>query len=384
MTTVTHIVPLFAPVIDGVGDYALKLAQSLRREYGIGSRFVVCDPTWVGPDSVDDFPVVGPKPVGDRGLDEALRDDRIVILHYVGYAYHPKGIPRWLVETLAEWQRYDPEAALITIFHEIWSSGPPWKSAFFLRPTQRSLIAQLLKQSRHAFVSTRSSLQSLNGIAPNKASFLPVSANVIPLGEPASHPRGSELFQPLIFGQPWTRRSASEQHLDFLRALHANRRLGRIFVMGKGASRNPACEDVALLKRALPSEEVTVLGETTVEEAARIFNEADFLLSPVRPRDFCKSSAVMSAFACSCPVAVPLQFANDDPAPLSARHFIIANDSDCHARYIESSPFQKWNLQRVAMQARSWFLEHADWPVIAAVIAEKLRAFSNPQRRVEK
>src|SRR4051812_44627710 len=108
MITVTHIVPLFAPVIDGVGDYALNLARTLRVNHEIDSRFVVCDPTWKGPARFDDFGIRGPEPFGDRGLNQALRDASQVILHYVGYAYHPKGIPRWLIETLAEWKRNDP------------------------------------------------------------------------------------------------------------------------------------------------------------------------------------------------------------------------------------------------------------------------------------
>jgi hypothetical protein len=384
MTTVTHIVPLFAPVIDGVGDYSLNLARALRSGHSLDSRFVVADPSWNGAGEVDGFSVIGPTTVEASRMSNAIENDGYVILHYVGYGYHRKGIPAWLVEAIEQWRLKNMAARLVTIFHEIWSSGPPWKSAFFLKPTQRALVARLLRQSCHAFVSTRSALRSLNRIAPNRTSFLPVSANILPLEEPKPHPRGSELFQPLIFGQPWTRRNAVERHVEFLRGLHRNRKLERVLVMGKGASNNAQGEDVGLLKRALPLEKIQVIGEVSAADAAKIFDQTDFLLSPTRPRDLCKSSAVMSAFACGCSVAVSPQFANDDPAPLSRTHFIVANDSDCRVRYLESSPFQKWNLQRVAAQARSWFLRNADWPTIAAHIAENLLIVSNAEAHAQK
>jgi glycosyltransferase involved in cell wall biosynthesis len=372
MITVTHIVPLFAPVIDGVGDYALNLARTLRVNHEIDSRFVVCDPTWKGPARFDDFGIRGPEPFGDRGLNQALRDASQVILHYVGYAYHPKGIPRWLIETLAEWKRNDPGVTLITVFHEIWSAGPPWKSVFFLQPTQRKLVAQLLDLSRHSFVSTRAAFEKLNAMAKSRVTLLPVSANILSTREPTPHPRGSELYQPLIFGQPWTRALAVKKHAELLRALQSQRLLERVLVMGHGAQSDPPSEDVVLLRSMLPKERVSVQGELPAMEASDIFDRADFLLCPTPASDLCKSSSAMSAFACGCPVVVAPWINNGSPDPLQPHHFLTVGDTDCELRNVTSLALRKWNLQRVAAQARAWFFENAAWPIVAAKFAQIL------------
>lgn len=368
MTTVTHIVPLFVPVIDGVGDYALNLARALRARHNIDSRFVVCDPTWRGAAEVDGFSIRGPEAMADRGLKEALAGSSRVILHYVGYGYHPKGVPQWLIDSFAQWKCKNTGATLLTVFHEIWSSGPPWKSAFYLKPVQRKLVFDLLELSSHAFVSTQGAFKQLN--APGKVTPLPVSANVHPLHEPTPHPRGTELYQPVIFGMPWTRLAAVKKHAELLRTLHAQRLLDRVLVAGYRANCDPASEDVAALRSIVPNEKISVLGELDATEAAEVFDRADFLLSPTPAQDLCKSSAAMSAFACECPVVVTPSSALI--APLQPQHFVVVSNSDCELRNVASLALRKWNLQRVATHARAWFLQNATWPALASKFEEKL------------
>src|SRR5437868_11444339 len=119
MTTVTHIVPLFAPVIDGVGDYALNLAKTLRAGHSIDSPFVVADPIWNGPTHIDGFAVAGPTSFETARLLDAIRKESCIVLHYVGYGYDRKGVPRWLVDGMDQWRAANPKARLITVFHEI-------------------------------------------------------------------------------------------------------------------------------------------------------------------------------------------------------------------------------------------------------------------------
>jgi hypothetical protein len=45
---VMTIVPRLPLLIDGVGDYALQLAQVLRCQHQIETEFIVCDPCWQG------------------------------------------------------------------------------------------------------------------------------------------------------------------------------------------------------------------------------------------------------------------------------------------------------------------------------------------------
>lgn len=384
MTTVTHIVPLFPPVIDGVGDYSLNLARALRSEHSIDSRFIVTDPIWKGPGEIDDFAVAGPTSFSSNALVEDLGRDQCVILHYVGYGYHRKGIPTWLVDAIERWCRGRSQTRLIIIFHEIWSNGPPWRSAFYLAPIQKRLVARLLRASAHAFTNALWAWRKLDRTRPSGATFLPVSANIQPTGEPAAHPRGSELFQPLIFGQEWTRVRAVQKHESLLRAFQQQNLIERALVMGKGAHLDPPSRDVAILKSILPVEKISVLGEKNAAEAAEIFDRADFLLCPIRPRDLCKSSSVMSAFACGCPVVVAPPHESESPDPLRPQHFVAITDSECQLRDLASFSLRKWNLQRVAIQARAWFQENAAWPVIAARIAEKISAMPVKRASVEK
>jgi hypothetical protein len=373
MTTVTHIVPLFAPAIDGVGDYALKLGRALRSGQSINSRFVIADPIWEGSGEVDGFVVSGPTALEASRVLEVIENDNCVVLHYVGYGYHHKGVPNWLVESIEQWRLKNPAARLITIFHEIWSSGPPWRSVFYLAPRQRSLIARLLRASDHAFSNTFESTKKLNRIKRESTSFLPVSANIELAREPTPHPRGTALLQPLIFGQPWTRVNCVRRFDPLFRELRRQRQLGRVIVMGKEARLNPASEDVALLKQLVPPENIFVAGEKSATEAAEIMDEADCVLFPGRGRDLCKSSVAISGFVCGCPVVLKPESGQDTPAPLDWSHFVSTSLLDCDLAYIVEFQLRKWNLQRVVGQAREWFSQNATWTKLAATVAGQLK-----------
>lgn len=49
------VVPRLYPAIDGVGDYALTLARQLRSDFGVETRFIIGDPTWVGKNQLEGF-----------------------------------------------------------------------------------------------------------------------------------------------------------------------------------------------------------------------------------------------------------------------------------------------------------------------------------------
>src|SRR5688572_2399723 len=73
----------------------------------------------------------------------------IIVLHYVGYGYSPRGCPVWLLSKLEKYLA-ETNYALITIFHEIYATGPPWRSSFWLSPIQRWLAGKFLDMSRAA------------------------------------------------------------------------------------------------------------------------------------------------------------------------------------------------------------------------------------------
>lgn len=129
---VLQIVPYLPPPYEGVGTYAAALGHALGGEDG----FLVGDPAWSG---------TGGRAVAARtgeALQAAVADADTVLLHYAGYGYQRRGCPAWLVEGLVRWS-----GRLVTVFHEIWASGPPWRSSFWLLPAQRRLAAALARRS---------------------------------------------------------------------------------------------------------------------------------------------------------------------------------------------------------------------------------------------
>jgi hypothetical protein len=53
--TIYQIVPRLPPLIDGVGDYSLQLARTLRENHNIDSKFIIGDPSWLGPTELEGF-----------------------------------------------------------------------------------------------------------------------------------------------------------------------------------------------------------------------------------------------------------------------------------------------------------------------------------------
>src|SRR5882724_4983623 len=123
---IVQIVPRLAPTVTGVGDYALLIAEELRRAHGISTRFIVGDPHWDGPANVNRFSVakVAARSANDlvRSLAEEPGMQTPVLLHYVGYGYQKRGCPIWLVRGLAQWRSGAAERRLFTMFHELYAS----------------------------------------------------------------------------------------------------------------------------------------------------------------------------------------------------------------------------------------------------------------------
>jgi len=157
-----QIVPQVPRQIEGVGAYALRLAGALRTEFGIGSSFLVGDATWdQGPSpSVDKLDGVSARSSEAlvAGLEGLLRGDNgkgaAVLLHYVGYGYQKRGCPGWLLRGLTRWRRKGRRIPLVTVFHELYAFGPPWRSSFWLSPIQQVIARVVLRLSDAAITST--------------------------------------------------------------------------------------------------------------------------------------------------------------------------------------------------------------------------------------
>lgn len=175
--TLLQIVPHFPGTFDGVGDYALNLAKALSADQGITTTFLIAQRTPAS--SVQGYAVLS-------GLDpsttaQLARDHVHVILHYVNYGYQARGVP-FLLRTFVKQLRPQLRGRWVTTFHELYASGPPWKSAFWLRPFQVRIARDMIDASNSCVVSNVPIEDAIHAYDPHKkVHTVPVMSN---FGEP--------------------------------------------------------------------------------------------------------------------------------------------------------------------------------------------------------
>ena len=146
---ILQIVPRRTSGPDGIGDYAVRVADGLARHHGIGSVFVCGTPPGEYPPAEDDWPKINVAARTAQALIDALNVFEkqhafdATILHVGGYGYAKRGVPLWLLDGMRQWRRRSPDARLVGIFHELHASGKPWNSSFWLGPLQKHVARQL-------------------------------------------------------------------------------------------------------------------------------------------------------------------------------------------------------------------------------------------------
>jgi hypothetical protein len=184
LSTLLQIVPRVPGGLDGVGDYALTIAKKLRHQFGyetiFASKRVEREPGSTSP-SVAGFDVLSL----DRLLDEPEQKYEHVLLHYVNYGFQKRGVPFRLLSILHQLRRQH-HGKLVTIFHELYASGPPWRSAFWLQPLQIHLAKSVGRLSDACIVSSDNFRSELKRMVPEAHVELhPVPSG---LGEPSLSP----------------------------------------------------------------------------------------------------------------------------------------------------------------------------------------------------
>lgn len=175
--TVLQIVPHQPGTFDGVGDYALNLARALAADHGITTTFLVAGKTSVT--SIEGYAVITGLDQGEAGA--LAQKYEHVILHYVNYGYQARGVPFSLRAFVKE-LRSQLRGRWMTMFHELYASGPPWKSAFWLRPLQVRIAREMIDASTACVVSNTPIEAAIHAYDPRKKVYLaPVMSN---FGEP--------------------------------------------------------------------------------------------------------------------------------------------------------------------------------------------------------
>ena len=178
LPTILQIVPKPPGRWDGVADYALGVAQKLLEKHGYNTVFAT-DRT-ASTDGINGFKIISPLTFATRDHPRKKEFDH-VILHYVNYGYQKRGVPISLLPILRALRR-NCRGRLLTVFHELYASGPPWKSAFWLRPLQVHIARSIAHISDGGVVSSEIMLAQLQRLRPGiRALVHPVPSN---FGEP--------------------------------------------------------------------------------------------------------------------------------------------------------------------------------------------------------
>ncbi|HST29770.1 MAG TPA: hypothetical protein VLK27_02900 [Chthoniobacterales bacterium] len=172
---ILQIVPRVPGGLDGVGDYALTLAEKLRDQFGFSTIFATPNASSVT--TVREFEV---HPL-DRIQDQPGTFDH-VLLHYVSYGYQKRGIPFGLLSILRRMAR-NRRGVFLTVFHELYASGPPWRSEFWLKPIQIHLARSVAHLSDECIVASENYLHKLQRLVPNTLIHLHPTPSG--LGEPS-------------------------------------------------------------------------------------------------------------------------------------------------------------------------------------------------------
>ena len=182
---IIQVVPTFPPVVSGVGDYALLLAEELRR-----SLIFTAGSSWETPTGRERLRRIWLP--GDKGaartpesltrlLSEQACAGLPVLLHYVGYGYEKRGCPLWLVKGMEQWAEFPAGVVWSRCFTNFSLSARPWRSSFWTSPLQRRLTVALAVMSDHCVTNIRRFaryLESRLATHSRRIKVLPVFSNV--------------------------------------------------------------------------------------------------------------------------------------------------------------------------------------------------------------
>jgi hypothetical protein len=250
MQRIIAIVPRLPPAIDGIGDYAIRLAQGLQASYGLETHFITGDPHWQKISTAAGFNVNG---IAERTsaslfrlLEQQARSGSTILLHYVLHGFAKRGCPFWLIDALEQWRQQYPDTRLVTMFHEIYSRGSsvvPWKSDFWLLPGQKQIARRVAQLSDGYLTSSTTYAELLNRLYPKRAQQ---AVKILPI--------------PCTIAEPTIVPSLAQRH-------------PRLIIFGQGGNKNNVYQSLAQLQyvcQCLKINEIWDIGPTATKALAAV------------------------------------------------------------------------------------------------------------------
>jgi hypothetical protein len=314
-----QIVPQWSAEPNGVADYALALAHGLETANGMRSIFLSASPHRDLVPLKEDWRTVFLSRREGQTLASTLHSlsseirPQAVLLHYSGYGYQKRGVPSWLVHGLRTWRRRS-NIPLITVFHELYATGKPWQSSFWLSSVQKGIAGRILRMSSKAITPTRRQRELLSRLQPAtgiEIASMPVLSNVGELGcGPQPHARAATAAVFGLAGVEGRLYGIYRQHIERLvRAL----RIEKLIDIGQRLSATPT---------ALGGVPVKAMGVTPPHVVGELLQDArlGFLAYPT---DLLGKSGVFAAYAAHGVVPIVLSEKKGFFDGLAAgRHFV--------------------------------------------------------------
>jgi hypothetical protein len=292
MSTILAIVPRLPPAVDGVGDYACLLADTLVAQHGILTKFIACDPAQPIDSKLGDVGAVG---LTTRSRDSLLdtldrcNDIDTIFLHYVGYGYHKRGCPFWLVAALQTWRRSNSARRLIVMFHEVYATdNRPWNSQFWTTLPQRQIAKDLIELADVVLTSNQRFIDRIVGLSAkhrNRIAAVPVFSTV---GECATPTPLSERQPWLVtFGNSGFRKSIYTNSLDQLTSVCQQLEISEVYDIGHRSRE---------IVRSIAGVKVNPMGILPATEISQIFSQArvGFINYPI---PFIAKSTIFAAYS---------------------------------------------------------------------------------------
>lgn len=333
-----QVVPQLAPGRNGVSDHATELARSLHREFGIDSAFVV-----INSHEKCDAPYAFIERPASRLLESCLELTHgrggAVLVHVSGYGYSPDGAPTLLADAL-EKMRTDGRFRIAVYFHELYASGPPWRSAFWYSRRQKRALRKLIANSGLILTNTTRYVEWVESGSENgrgaPVELLQVFSTTGEADELPSFDRRSSAM--VVFGLPATRKLAYRRIAE---SGELPRKLGIEEIHDIGPeSVQPSEVNGVRVKR---------IGLLPVQEVGAAFSQARFGFV-VHPWYFLGKSSVFASYCAQGLVPVMAEgFSGESEGLRDGVHVVSAQTAEAA---------RKSGLERCGLAARSWYMNH--------------------------
>jgi hypothetical protein len=160
---IIQISPTFPPNIGGVGHYADLLGRYLITK-GVKSEFFISD--------FSGYNLSSQKLFGKNSSELLMLLEKSnckdIILHYSPYGYATWGLCLSLIQSIKKWKKRRKERRVITVFHEIYATGPIYRASFWTYLIQKYLAKILFKMTDLVLTTTKKNKFFLSLMEPKK------------------------------------------------------------------------------------------------------------------------------------------------------------------------------------------------------------------------